>query len=547
MAKVFGMNVDWGRPGCEGKYGGCGWYRIINPLEKIGADVQRDSYMLYGAKTALEMKERGDIWVTRLLDSPTTTMEVLVDAEFTGAKVVLDLDDDPFNLNKEHYAYKDFMERRPQYENFIRNADHVIVSTEPIKSAISHLNDKVTVIPNAIDPEIWKVKRKKRKDGKIRIGWFGSGSHLVDMPLILPVIEAIEKKYPNVEFHLAGMVHADIQEGRRFHHEGTKGYAQYPQWVADMDLDIALAPLLDTPFNRAKSNIKWLEHSMLKTPMVLSDVKPYSESVVNYKTGFLASTQAQWIKYLSWLIENPDKRKEIGENAYKAVIKDWLIDKQLPKYEALFKKMEKKNITVYTSIVGGDDDLKEPRVDGANFIAFTDRKAKGWDIKKPYDKFRDDRRNSRYQKIMPHLFIDTEYSIYLDGNIELLVDPQILINEFLKDKDIAVFRHIGRDCVYDEAEACIGLQRGTPKDISEQIKVYAKEGYPPHNGLAECGVIIRRHTPRIAELNEKWWLQYERYSERDQLSFPKVFPKEEVNFIESSVWRHPYFKYNSHK
>jgi hypothetical protein len=210
--------------------------------------------------------------------------------------------------------------------------------------------------------------------------------------------------------------------------------------------------------------------------------------------------------------------------------------------------MEKKNITVYTAISGDFDKLvSHKNTETANYVAFTDQKSKDWEVRKPYDKFRDERRNSRIQKIMPHLFIDTEYSIYLDGNVELLVEPKVLIDEWLKDKDIAVFRHVGRDCIYDEVNACMELKKGTPQDMSEQIRSYAKEEYPRHNGLAECGVIARRHTPRIAELNEKWWIQYERYSERDQLSFPKVFPKEEVNFIESSVWRHPYFKFTGHK
>jgi glycosyltransferase involved in cell wall biosynthesis len=323
--RVLGLNADWGRPFCDGKYGGVGWYRIINPLEKIGADVQRGEFTIgifpHGAQSMLDLKKRGDIWVTKPMDSMDVVAELVIGSKFAGAKLVLDLDDDPFNLNPDHPAYKDFMAKRPQYESFIKGADHIIVSSEHIKSVIEHLNDKITVIPNGIDPEIWKVNGRKRKDGKIRIGWFGSASHMADMDIILPVVEQIEKKYPNVEFHLAGMVIDDIQEGQRFHHAPTKGYEEYPQWLADKDLDIAIAPLKDTQFNRCKTNIKWLEHSMLKTPMVLSNVTPYKESVENYKTGYLAGSTAQWVKYLSWLIESPEKRKEIGENAYKEVIK----------------------------------------------------------------------------------------------------------------------------------------------------------------------------------------------------------------------------------
>lgn len=547
--KVLGISTDWGRPNCDGKYGGVGWYRIINPLEKLGADVQKDTFFINGAQSALDMKKRGDIWVTKPMDSPNVVMELFADRDFTGTKLVLDLDDDPFNLNPNHPAYQQFKDKEPIYKMFIQSADHLICSTEYIKDVVKDLNPKITVIPNAIDPEIWKVKRKKRNDGKIRIGWFGSSSHIADFDIFESFKSEILLRYPQVEFHLAGFSFEDLndEDKRIFHYSGTKGYEEYPQFVADKDLDIAIAPLHDTQFNRCKSNIKWLEHSMLETPMVLSDVTPYKECVKNYKTGYLAKNKSQWVKYLSWLIENEEKRKEIGKAAKEAVENDWLIEKQLPKYEKLFEKLTKRNITVYTANVGGFDKLEDCAEDlTANYVAYTDQQSDTWDCRKPYDKFKDDRRNSRIQKIMPHLFIDTEYSIYLDGNIRLKVPAQKLVDEYLKDKDIAVIRHIGRDCVYEEATACMALKKGKPEELAEQVKEYAKRGWKEHAGLAECGVIVRRHTQDVEQWNEKWWAHYCRYSERDQISFPVCFPFEEVHLIEQSYWRHPYLTSSSH-
>lgn len=546
---VLGISTDWGRPNCDGKYGGVGWYRIINPLEKLGADVIKSTFFVNGPQTALEMRERGEIWVTKPMDSPNVIMELFADRDFTGAKIVLDLDDDPFNLNPKHPMYEEFKAKDPIYRMFIRSADHIICSTDYIKDVVKDINPKITVIPNAIDPEIWKVKGKKRNDGKIRIGWFGSSSHIADFDILEGFMREILEKYPQVEFHLAGFSFENIgdKNSRVFNYAGTKGYEDYPQFVADMDLDIALAPLHDTQFNRCKSNIKWLEHSMLETPMVLSDVTPYKEVVKNYKTGYLAKNKAQWVKYLSWLIENPEKRKEIGKAAKKAVMKDWLVEKQLPKYEKLFKTLQKKNITVYKSVTGGFDKLEDHLEDfTANYVAFTDQQSDTWDCKKPYDKFKNDRRNSRIQKIMPHLFVDAEYSIYLDGNINLKVPAQQMIDTYLKDKDVAVIRHIGRDCVYQEAESCQQLEKGDPLELAEQIKEYARKGWKEHAGLAECGVIIRRHTPEVERWNEKWWAQYCRFSERDQLSFPVSFPFEKLELIEQSYWRHPFLTSTNH-
>ena len=48
----------------------------------------------------------------------------------------------------------------------------------------------------------------------------------------------------------------------------------YPHKLADLDLDFALAPLVDNEFNRCKSNIKWLETSAVGVPLLASRIDP---------------------------------------------------------------------------------------------------------------------------------------------------------------------------------------------------------------------------------------------------------------------------------
>lgn len=549
--KVIGILTDWKRPDGTERYGAVGWYRVKNALEKLGHKTV-GALTLGTPQMALDLKAKGDIWFWKPVDNEGMNVDIDTAKHFTGAKMVLDLDDEPFAINEKHPLYAEIKAKSDRVKRMIEIADHVVVSSEPLKESIKEIAKKVTVIPNAIDPAIWKVKKKKRTDGKIRIGWVGSSSHIADLHIITDVVRDILDKYPHVEMYFVGFVTGDFggkesYKGRVFNKQGTAGYEEYPQFLADLDLDIAIAPLEDNQFNRCKTPIKWMENAMLETPMVLSDVTPYTE-VVKKGTGYLAKGRGQWVKYLSWLIESEEKRKEIGKAAKKAVLKDFTIDKQLPKYEKLFRRLEKKDITVYTAVSGDFDHLREPDEDfTADYIAFTEKKRDGWDVRKPFDRFKNDRRNSRAPKILSHLYIDTEYSIYLDGNIRLKVPAQQLIDEFLKEKDIAVFRHMGRDCIYDEANACVALKKGDPLEIAEQVRSYAQKMHPKHAGLAECGVIIRRNTPEVERMNEKWWAEYCRHSERDQLSFPFAFDLEKVNLIESSAWRHPWFEFIGHK
>ena len=64
---------------------------------------------------------------------------------------------------------------------------------------------------------------------------------------------------------------------------------------------------------------------------------------------------------------------------------------------------------IYTAIVGGKDPIR------TDIKCFTD-----------YDQFRRPVMNAKIFKILSHKFIDTDLSIWVDGNIKLLI-PTFLI------------------------------------------------------------------------------------------------------------------------
>lgn len=160
---------------------------------------------------------------------------------------------------------------------------------------------------------------------------------------------------------------------------------------------------------------------------------------------------------------------------------------------------------IYTSITGGKDESRD-------------------DIKcfDSYDRFRTPRMNAKIYKVLSHKFIPSEWSVWVDGNVFLDVDEDDLI-EMTKPKEVGVFRHAWRDCIYEEAEACKRMNKGTPEIIDAQTRNYKMKGYPEENGLAQCSIIVRKHTSKVATLNNAWWSEITRWSVRDQISFPVIF------------------------
>jgi hypothetical protein len=186
-----------------------------------------------------------------------------------------------------------------------------------------------------------------------------------------------------------------------------------------------------------------------------------------------------------------------------------------------------KDFVVYTAITRGYDDLARPLDlwrEEADFVAFMETPAAtpGWEIRPIYRRFRDPCRNAKIHKILAHrYFPKAKYSLWMDGSM-VACSPlplSIWVKQYLSGRDLAVFRHRCRNCIYQEAARCLtgGLDASTV--IARQMRRYRRAGYPVHNGLAECTVLFRRHTKEMNRLNEAWYREVHAYSKRDQLSF----------------------------
>ncbi len=181
-------------------------------------------------------------------------------------------------------------------------------------------------------------------------------------------------------------------------------------------------------------------------------------------------------------------------------------------------------IEIITAITGGKDSLREDQPkSGAKYIAYVDGidlpVSNTWEIRKAFDKFKDARRNSRVHKIMVHKYSDADVTIWIDGNIKLLLPPEEIVAKYLReDDDMVQFIHGARDCIYDEAIVCAKLGLDDPELIIEQAKYYEDSGYGKNKGLNSGYFIIRRNNRRTRDMNESWWADYCRFSRRDQIS-----------------------------
>lgn len=307
-------------------------YRFDMPLSSLGAKkykkVLNKNETLTLQELADKWKKKCDVLVMKYIEDIHTLDVIYSMAKIAGIKVVVDVDDNMWQIpfgNIARGSEKENARRGIALTESVRAADWITVSTAPLKAILNPLNDNVVVLPNFINPDDWNFKRKKHK--KVRIGWVYSPTHMPDIIEVSEALEDIVEKYGDAIEVVVFGTDKNIFKFDTLNIPAVK-YTEYPRVFMEEGIDISIAPLCDNDFNKCKSNIKWLESTMAGACFIGSKVYPYMNSIKQGKTGYVCNGKNQWVKHLSHLIDNEDKRKELVKNAKEEVLKNYSNNKK---------------------------------------------------------------------------------------------------------------------------------------------------------------------------------------------------------------------------
>ena len=96
--------------------------------------------------------------------------------------------------------------------------------------------------------------------------------------------------------------------GERYTHAPALAFEQLPLHMARWD--IGIAPLLDTPFNRARSDIKVKEYAASQLPWLASAVGPYRG--LGAAQGGQVVDNEQWFDALDALVRDDAGRRQLS-------------------------------------------------------------------------------------------------------------------------------------------------------------------------------------------------------------------------------------------
>ena len=344
-------------------YEGCCYIRILLPAFHNGFNSNKPSLTakIDSPKKMQGMLRGADIVV---FHRPETKefYDLAMVLKADGKKIVVD-NDDTFKIDDYHPLAQfkpDAVEvglksRDIAMDMFLEIADLVTTTTETLANEYRKINDNVVIIPNCVDPIDWD-EPLRNEGNKVRIGMVGSVAFEYDYLHMKDILRGLGER-KDVELVLFGL---GSKAHRKQNPNVTKAFADeykfwdsvekeqipwcpiqdYPKTLNEARLDMMLIPRKDNYFNRCKSNVKFLEAAMCEIPVIAQsfDKGPYEE-LTHLVNGVKVYDNDNWMDFINYLIDNKDRRREIGILAKKYTLNNYNIEDRSHEWFDAYKKL----------------------------------------------------------------------------------------------------------------------------------------------------------------------------------------------------------------
>jgi len=285
-------------------YSGCGHWRILWPESVI--NMRGDG--MSQSTTAMIVDPR---WYTGVKCVKVQRQASSQQKEFVkflkniqqeyGFKIIYEVDDVVFkevipDYNKFKFAF-DTEEIRQNCIDIINMVDEVTVTCDFMKRLYQKKTGQqnITVIPNFI-PNGWMgqlydkdriISGFKQNRNRPRILYTGSGAHYDvdnktggkdDLSEVRDFIRKTVKKYQWVFVGAFPPQLADLVQQKEIEFYPWQPLLKYPYFINSLNAQLMVAPLEVNDFNKAKSDIKYIEACVLGIPCLCQDMDTYNSA-----------------------------------------------------------------------------------------------------------------------------------------------------------------------------------------------------------------------------------------------------------------------------
>ncbi|HEY2899696.1 MAG TPA: tetratricopeptide repeat protein [Polyangia bacterium] len=207
-----------------------------------------------------------------------------------------------------------------------RQADFVQFTVDELQRRFGDLNPRQAVFGN----HLWQMPAERPSapaadsraaEDAITVGWGGSLGHRDDLRWMMPALQGFFGRHPRATLAIMG----DPSFRALFSWLPADRFAFTPGGSIDAYydflrcLDVGLAPLLPTAFNRCRSDVKYLEYAAHGVLAIAADLEPYRQTVTPGDDGLLFGDLPQLEAALDWAAAHPAERRAMATRARQRV------------------------------------------------------------------------------------------------------------------------------------------------------------------------------------------------------------------------------------
>jgi GT2 family glycosyltransferase/glycosyltransferase involved in cell wall biosynthesis len=304
----------------DGTVSPCGAIRLVQPFDAMAA-AHADICVEVVDLEAVLTRDADAIVCQRHVTADLASLERLVDhCRDRGIKLIYDLDDDLVWIPPHHPEAARLGALSPVVLRLLLAADAVWVATPALARRLSTIRPDAEVVRNRHDDRIWRLQSRTdvMPHRSVRIVYMGTATHDEELEFLEPVAESLQRLFGRrVSFDIVGVASRELAGcfQRVIPDEGpaSQTYQGFVDWFRHQRWDIAVSPLLDSPFNRCKSAIKLLDYAALGLPVVASQQDEYRTAFgEDHGVTLVENTVAAWVEALSRLITDAAVRERDG-------------------------------------------------------------------------------------------------------------------------------------------------------------------------------------------------------------------------------------------
>jgi len=306
---------------------GCGEYRIIAPMRALNGGGRVMGWETGGYLSIPELLrlEPDSVVFQRQVEwSQVDLMQRYI--RHSKAFRVFELDDLLTNVPIKNVRKQHFVEQKDLHKRFrksVSQCHRFVVSTEFLAEEYRGYADEVVSVPNYIERLRWGDLLPSRRQGaKPRVGWAGSVTHDGDLAIIVDVVKATAQE---VDWVFFGMCPQAMRPHVREFHDPVS-LDDYPAKLASLNLDLAVAPLEDVPFNHGKSHLRLLEYGVLGYPVICTDITPYRGA---YPVTRVPNKFKNWVEAIREHVADLDELARRGDALREHIQTHWILEDNL--------------------------------------------------------------------------------------------------------------------------------------------------------------------------------------------------------------------------